>query len=93
MNVADQKKIKATGVPGINIVGKQSIQVIVGTNMQFVADEIAKICKKGLTKPLENEFKRFFCPKSITEAVRAPNSFLKDINFYLSFLAFLCKFR
>ncbi|NRD77769.1 PTS transporter subunit EIIC [Bacillus sp. BRMEA1] len=46
MNAVDQKKIKATGVPGINIVGKQSIQVIVGTNVQFVADEIAKIRKK-----------------------------------------------
>ncbi|WP_413304179.1 N-acetylglucosamine-specific PTS transporter subunit IIBC [Bacillus sp. 1P10SD] len=46
MDVVDQKKIKATGVPGINIVGKQSIQVIVGTNVQFVADEIMKIRKK-----------------------------------------------
>jgi len=45
MNAVDQKKIKATGVPGINIVGKQSIQVIVGTNVQFVADEINKIRK------------------------------------------------
>ena len=46
MNAVDQKKIKATGVPGINIVGPQSIQVIVGTNVQFVADEIVKIRKK-----------------------------------------------
>lgn len=46
MDAVDQKKIKATGVPGINIVGKQSIQVIVGTNVQFVADEIMKIRKK-----------------------------------------------
>ncbi|MGE7919093.1 N-acetylglucosamine-specific PTS transporter subunit IIBC [Viridibacillus sp. NPDC093762] len=45
MDVVDQKKIKATGVPGINIVGPQSIQVIVGTNVQFVADEIEKIRK------------------------------------------------
>jgi PTS system N-acetylglucosamine-specific IIC component len=43
MAAVDQKKIKATGVPGISIVGKQSIQVIVGTNVQFVADEILKI--------------------------------------------------
>ncbi|MDQ1147897.1 PTS system N-acetylglucosamine-specific IIC component [Bacillus sp. SORGH_AS 510] len=46
MDAVDQKKIKGTGVPGINIVGKQSIQVIVGTNVQFVADEIMKIRKK-----------------------------------------------
>ncbi|MFS0779743.1 N-acetylglucosamine-specific PTS transporter subunit IIBC [Neobacillus sp. 3P2-tot-E-2] len=46
MDAVDQKKIKSTGVPGINIVGKNSIQVIVGTNVQFVADEIAKIRKE-----------------------------------------------
>jgi len=46
MDKVDQKKIKATGVPGINIVGTNSIQVIVGTNVQFVADEIHKIRKK-----------------------------------------------
>jgi PTS system N-acetylglucosamine-specific IIC component len=46
MDAVDQKKIKATGVPGIKIVGPQSIQVIVGTNVQFVADEILKIRKK-----------------------------------------------
>ncbi|WP_413382155.1 N-acetylglucosamine-specific PTS transporter subunit IIBC [Alkalihalobacillus sp. 1P02AB] len=45
MNVVDQDKIKATGVPGINIVGANSIQVIVGTQVQFVADEIEKIRK------------------------------------------------
>ncbi|MCM3693473.1 N-acetylglucosamine-specific PTS transporter subunit IIBC [Neobacillus niacini] len=43
MSAVDQKKIKSTGVPGINVVGKNSIQVIVGTNVQFVADEIMKI--------------------------------------------------
>jgi N-acetylglucosamine PTS system EIICBA or EIICB component len=46
MDKVDQKKIKATGVPGINIVGKNSIQVIVGTNVQFVADEVNKIRKE-----------------------------------------------
>ncbi|MCM3766790.1 N-acetylglucosamine-specific PTS transporter subunit IIBC [Neobacillus niacini] len=46
MKAVDQKKIKSTGVPGINVVGPQSIQVIVGTNVQFVADEMAKIHKK-----------------------------------------------
>lgn len=45
MNAVNQKKIKDTGVPGINVVGPQSIQVIVGTNVQFVADEIEKIRK------------------------------------------------
>lgn len=45
MDAVDQAKIKGTGVPGINIVGPQSIQVIVGTNVQFVYDEIKKIRK------------------------------------------------
>jgi len=43
MNAVNQNKIKATGVPGINVVGPTSIQVIVGTQVQFVADEIEKI--------------------------------------------------
>jgi PTS system N-acetylglucosamine-specific IIC component len=45
MDVVNQQKIKSTGIPGINIVGPQSIQVIVGTQVQFVADEIEKIRK------------------------------------------------
>ncbi|WP_071393155.1 N-acetylglucosamine-specific PTS transporter subunit IIBC [Bacillus tuaregi] len=40
MEVVDEKKIKSAGIPGIKIVGKNNIQVIVGTNVQFVADEI-----------------------------------------------------
>ncbi|MFC0301257.1 N-acetylglucosamine-specific PTS transporter subunit IIBC [Virgibacillus soli] len=43
MDKVDQGKIKSTGVPGVNVVGKHSIQVIVGTSVQFVADEVNKI--------------------------------------------------
>lgn len=39
----DQNRIKATGVPGIVVTGKNSIQVVIGTQVQFVADEIKKI--------------------------------------------------
>ncbi|WAA12057.1 N-acetylglucosamine-specific PTS transporter subunit IIBC [Fervidibacillus halotolerans] len=46
MKKVDQGKIKATGVPGIKEVGPQNIQVVVGTNVQFVADEIAKLRKE-----------------------------------------------
>lgn len=45
MDKVNQGKIKSTGVPGINVVGKHSIQVIVGTSVQFVADEVNKIRK------------------------------------------------
>ncbi|SFB21535.1 PTS system, N-acetylglucosamine-specific IIC component [Lentibacillus halodurans] len=46
MDKVNQEKIKATGVPGVNVVGKHNIQVVVGTQVQFVADEIRKIRKK-----------------------------------------------
>ncbi|WP_033826873.1 N-acetylglucosamine-specific PTS transporter subunit IIBC [Bacillus andreraoultii] len=42
----DKAKIKSTNVPGFKEVGSNGIQVIVGTNVQFVADEIAKIRKR-----------------------------------------------
>lgn len=45
MDKVDQEKIKSTGVPGIKVVGETSIQVIVGTQVQFVADEMEKIRK------------------------------------------------
>lgn len=45
MNVVDQNKIKTTGVPGINVVGAHNIQVIVGPQVQAVADEVKKIRK------------------------------------------------
>ncbi|MGG4167600.1 N-acetylglucosamine-specific PTS transporter subunit IIBC [Rossellomorea vietnamensis] len=43
MGAVDQERIKATGVPGIHVVGENSIQVIVGPSVQFVADEIERI--------------------------------------------------
>src|SRR5699024_10289727 len=43
MDQVDQEKIKATGIPGVNVVGKHNIQVVVGTQVQFVADEIIRI--------------------------------------------------
>lgn len=46
MDRVDQEKIKATGVPGVQVVGKNSIQVIIGTQVQAVADEVNKIRKE-----------------------------------------------
>ena len=42
----NEKMIKSTGVAGIIRPGKNSIQIIVGTQVQFVADELKKMCKK-----------------------------------------------
>jgi PTS system N-acetylglucosamine-specific IIC component len=39
----DEKKIKSAGIAGIMRPGKTSIQVIVGTKVQFVADEMKKM--------------------------------------------------
>lgn len=39
----DQAKIKATGVPGVKVIDDKNIQVIVGTEVQFVADEMNKL--------------------------------------------------
>lgn len=41
----DQAKIKATGVPGVKVIDDKNIQVIVGTEVQFVADEMNKLHK------------------------------------------------
>ena len=39
----NEKKIKSAGVAGIMRPGKTSVQVIVGTKVQFVADEMKKM--------------------------------------------------
>ena len=39
----DEKKIKSAGVAGVIRPSKNSVQVIVGTQVQFVADEMKKM--------------------------------------------------
>ncbi|MGG5370113.1 N-acetylglucosamine-specific PTS transporter subunit IIBC [Enterococcus sp. AZ196] len=39
----NQSKIKATGVPGLKVIDDKNIQVIVGTEVQFVADEMNRL--------------------------------------------------
>jgi PTS system N-acetylglucosamine-specific IIC component len=41
----DEKIIKSAGITGIIRPGKTSLQVVVGTKVQFVADELKKLCK------------------------------------------------
>ena len=41
----DDKKIKSAGVAGVIRPSKTTVQVIVGTQVQFVADEFKKLCK------------------------------------------------
>jgi PTS system N-acetylglucosamine-specific IIC component len=46
INQVDEGRIKEARVPGTNITGGNHIQVIVGTEVQFVADEIEKLRMK-----------------------------------------------
>ncbi|MFK4898280.1 N-acetylglucosamine-specific PTS transporter subunit IIBC [Lactococcus petauri] len=46
-DLVDQAAIKATGVPGVRVLDKKNVQVIVGTEVQFVADELKKIQQTG----------------------------------------------
>lgn len=41
----DEKKIKSAGVAGVIRPGKTSVQVIIGTQVQHVADEFKKLCE------------------------------------------------
>lgn len=43
--IVDESKIKSAGIAGIIRPGKNSIQVVVGTKVQFVADELKKLCQ------------------------------------------------
>jgi len=43
--LVDEKKIKSAGVAGVIRPGKTSVQVIIGTQVQFVADEFKKLAK------------------------------------------------
>ncbi|MBS5793297.1 MAG: N-acetylglucosamine-specific PTS transporter subunit IIBC [Lachnospirales bacterium] len=45
INKIDEDKIKSTKVSGILKPGKNAVQIIIGANVQFVADELKKIVK------------------------------------------------
>lgn len=46
ITAVNDKLIKSSGVAGVIKPGKNSVQVIVGTKVQFVADEFSKLCDK-----------------------------------------------
>lgn len=43
--LVNEKKIKSAGIAGVIRPSKTAVQVIVGTKVQFVADEFSKLCK------------------------------------------------
>ena len=43
--LVNEKKIKSAGVSGVIRPSKNAVQVVVGTKVQFVADEFKKLCK------------------------------------------------
>ncbi|MFD1418935.1 N-acetylglucosamine-specific PTS transporter subunit IIBC [Companilactobacillus keshanensis] len=52
---ADQSLIKTSGAAGVNILDKNNIQIVIGTEVQFVADALTKLydAKTPLTKAKE----------------------------------------
>ena len=48
--LVNEKVIKSAGVAGIIRPSKTNVQVIVGTQVQFVADEFKKLCKSEIVK-------------------------------------------
>ena len=46
MESVDKENIKVTGVHGVHVTGAESLQVIVGPNVQFVAEEMEKLHRK-----------------------------------------------
>lgn len=44
-SLVNEKKIKSAGVAGVIRPSKTAVQVVVGTKVQFVADEFKKLCK------------------------------------------------
>lgn len=46
-NKIDQNKIKEAKVPGVRMTGPNNIQIVIGTQVQFVADELQKIRKEN----------------------------------------------
>ena len=48
MTAVNDKAIKAAGVAGVIKPGKTSVQIIVGTKVQFVADAFSKLCESVL---------------------------------------------
>ncbi|OJG83861.1 PTS system, N-acetylglucosamine-specific IIBC component [Enterococcus ratti] len=57
-SIVDQDKIKATGVPGIKVIDGTNIQVIVGTEVQFVADELTKLHGTSTTQTAQPSAER-----------------------------------
>lgn len=43
--LVDKEKIKAAGVPGVLCPSKESVQVVVGKDVQIVAEELKKLCE------------------------------------------------
>lgn len=49
-SLIDEAKIKSSGVPGVNPIDKHNYQVIVGPDVQFVADAVEDLLRQDLNK-------------------------------------------
>jgi phosphotransferase system HPr (HPr) family protein len=46
-SVVDEKKLLSAGAAGVINTGKNTIQIVIGTTVQFVADEMHRLCESG----------------------------------------------
>ena len=49
MALVDEKAIRSAGVPGVIKTGKNALQVVVGTTVQFVAEALSRLCEQPET--------------------------------------------
>ena len=47
--LVDENRIKSAGIPGVIKTGKNAVQVVIGTSVQFVADELRRLCELSAT--------------------------------------------
>ena len=77
----DQGKIKRTGMPGVKVIDDKNIQVIVGTEVQFVADEMTRLHQGGV--PNTTAKKEVPVAKAMTkkqDVFAISNGIVKDIT-------------
>lgn len=77
----DQGKIKRTGMPGVKVIDDKNIQVIVGTEVQFVADEMTRLHQGGVPNPTAK--KEVPVAKAMTkkqDVFAISNGIVKDIT-------------
>jgi phosphotransferase system HPr (HPr) family protein len=51
-SAVDEKKLLSAGAAGVINTGKNTVQIVIGTSVQFVADEMHRLCESGEHKTI-----------------------------------------